>query len=222
MRLTTYEEASVALGKSIRTIYRMVASGELVTVIRDGRRLIELDAPDAADAADRLAQVSAAAAIQRSRDSDVMSLVIEEMKYARKISRWGAAMSCVTVAAMSTVLWVFLSEAAETHVIDVRQLATTETHLEYAVSDNQKLRDEVVDAESRADELSGNLAVAVTDMAKLETTVQHQTDQLQRAESAQAKLETEGRSLLAQLAAEKTRADYFAGGGLGPAQLASK
>jgi len=164
MRLATHEEASVSLKKSIRTVYRMVASGELTSVMRDGRRLIELDAPDASDAADRLAQVSAAAAIQRSRDSDVMSLVIEEMRYARKISRWGTAMAGVTVVAMSTVLWFFLSEAAETHVIDVRQLATTQTRLEYAVSDNQELRDEIVAVVTERQEIREELAQAKRDL----------------------------------------------------------
>lgn len=71
--LVTLEVAATTLGRSIRTIQRMVAAGTLKSELREGRTLVAIERPTGADAAtarqqaDDTARVAAMAAVTGER-----------------------------------------------------------------------------------------------------------------------------------------------------------
>jgi len=219
MKLVSVEGAAVSLGVSIRTVYQQIRDKKLTTVMRDGKKLIQLDVADVGEVTERLSQVASAAAVQKAMDSEVIARLINEQKFARRISVGASVMACAATAACSLAVHTIYKGtrievaqsvsaviAAQKEIGSLgRTIAQTETRLEFAVAAKESAESAKKKAETEG--------------------LQHRDEaQLLRGKLTQAEQDAkmERESLLAQVSAEKTRADYFAGGGLGPAQLARK
>lgn len=102
-RWVTYEAAGSILGKSTRTIERWAASGRLKKGERQGRTYVEVEGSDplevVADTSGKLAEVSAAGAIQTRQLADILSDIRHdaqrEIQHARRVSRIASVTSVI-------------------------------------------------------------------------------------------------------------------------------
>lgn len=102
-RWVDYETAAKSLGRSHRTIERWAASGRLPKGERNGRAYVEIDGTDplesVASTSDKLAEVSAAGAIQSRQLADILSDIRHDserrIQDARRVSRIASAVSVI-------------------------------------------------------------------------------------------------------------------------------
>ena len=99
----SYEAAARALGKSSRTVARMVADGRLKQGVRNGRAFVEIDATDPYEAvsatAEKMSEVGVASAVQTKQLADLVSDIRRDSQ--REI---GIARQTTRVMAATTVI----------------------------------------------------------------------------------------------------------------------
>ncbi len=151
MRLVSYEQAAAISGKSMRTVFRWCKEGKFRTVQQDGRTLVELEDGDdplttATDTAARLTQVAGAAAIQRTRDSDILTLVVTDARRSKR-GAW-------TVAAVMSlgVAGIWGQYTHETRKLD-RQLVSAQHQRDAAVARASVADRRASEAEAETDRL---------------------------------------------------------------------
>ena len=111
MRLVTVSEAAAALHTSERTIWRRVRAGQLRKVREGDRTLVEVDVADpltaVSDASGKLSDAVQANAILRAQDVDVLTIVVDELRHQRKVSRAGSVMAvAASVAMLAVTAWL--------------------------------------------------------------------------------------------------------------------
>ena len=169
-RAMSFEEASVTLNRSLRTVQRWAASGKLETENRDGKALVLVEVPEGealaqlqrqADDTGKVAALAAvtgerAALAYQGRAEELERRVIEERTSARGW-RWVAVASIVVAVVSAVALSWTMAEARATRdtLADTRKAldasATARERLEGAFI-AMTLRDTVADSVACADE----------------------------------------------------------------------
>jgi len=150
-------EAMSVLGCSERTIYRRISKGSLATHRDNGLVLVDVPAHDTvAEGVRQMARVATAGAVQRSKDSDMLSVVIDEMRHARRVAVVASATGILaTVACLGVTGYIAVQYHQETvcHGSQVAELRHTAEVAERRVIDADRRateaiedRDQVLDA----------------------------------------------------------------------------
>jgi|GEM_PF-3015678 len=201
-------EAADLLNISTRTLRRRIRAGA-VQWRRDGRHIL-VEVPDqpepdkVSEIGRQLAQVGAASAIQRSRDSDIMASVMavvtdfrqtlaQQATTARRSARLAWGTSLVMLAAVAMLGWTY-------HRATLASLDQLEQLKSEASRHEQGLQTEAARAEGHANALQQQLSVEHNTVNQLRAEVAQAADKVSVVSGQREQLRQERNRLVAELA----------------------